>query len=129
MRLSIPEKGSDWNTVRDRLGEMSKDDVDWRDGRIAVFVFNPGEDVLNVAKDAYAMYQSENGLGAASAFPSLKRMEDDVVSMGLSLLNAPEGGCGNITSGGSKSIFLAVKTCREHARRGNCHAAIWPPGF
>lgn len=92
------------------------DDIDWRAGRIAVFVFHPGADVLEVAKDAYALFQSENGLGANSAFPSLKWMEREVVEMGLSLLNAPEGACGSMTSGGSESIFLAVKTCREQAR-------------
>ena len=116
MRHQMPNQGSDWRTIQARLHDIAKDDVKWRDGRTAVYVFNPGEDVLNVAKDAYAMFQSENGLGAASAFPSLKRMEDDVVSMGLGLLNAPDGACGNITSGGSESIMMAVRTCREQAR-------------
>ena len=95
---------------------MGADDARWRDLRTAVFVFHPGDDVLNVAKSAYAMYQSENGLGAGSAFPSLARMEADVVSIGLDLLNAPEGACGDMTSGGSESIFLALKTCRDQAR-------------
>ena len=53
---------------------------------------------------------------AGSAFPSLARMETDVVSIGLGLLNAPNGACGDMTSGGSESIFLALKTCRDQAR-------------
>ena len=95
--------------------DLGKGDVDWRSAKTAVYVFNAGEDVLQVAKEAYSLYQSENGLGPM-AFPSLKRMESEVISMGLSLLNAPEGGCGNMTSGGSESIFMAVKTCRDQAR-------------
>jgi glutamate/tyrosine decarboxylase-like PLP-dependent enzyme len=95
--------------------ELGKDDVDWRRGRTAVYVFNAGEDVLRVAREAYALYQSENALGPA-AFPSLARMEKDVVCVGLGLLNAPDGACGDMTSGGSESIFLAVKTCRDQAR-------------
>ena len=95
---------------------MGEDDARWRDLRTAVFVFHPGDDVLEVAKSAYAMYQSENGLGAGSAFPSLAKMEADVVSIGLSLLNAPDGACGDMTSGGSESIFLALKACRDQAR-------------
>ena len=95
---------------------MGADDARWRDLRTAVFVFHAGDDVLEVAKSAYATYQSENGLGAGSAFPSLARMEADVVSIGLDLLNAPEGACGDMTSGGSESIFLALKTCRDQAR-------------
>ena len=71
--------------------------------------------MLRVAHDAYALFQSENALGPL-AFPSLKRMEQEVVDIGLELLHAPEGACGNMTSGGSESIFLAVKTCRDEAR-------------
>jgi len=95
---------------------MGADDARWRDLRTAVFVFHAGDDVLEVTRSAYAMYQSENGLGAGSAFPSLARMEADVVSIGLDLLNAPDGACGDMTSGGSESIFLALKTCRDQAR-------------
>lgn len=112
---TMPEKGSSWEEVREALVHAGRDDVDWRDARTAVYVFNPGEDVMQVAKDAYALYQSENGLGLTGAFPSLKEMEDDVVSMGLHLLHAEKGACGNLTSGGTESIVLAVKACRDQA--------------
>jgi len=116
MRKSLPTQGTDWNTLSEQLDSFSADDVDWRRSRSAVFVFHAGDDVLDVGKQAYAKYQSENGLGAGSAFPSLARMESDVVDIGLELLSAPEGACGNMTSGGSESIFLALKTCRDQAR-------------
>ena len=70
--------------------------------------------MLEVAKEAYALYQSENALGPA-AFPSLKRMETEVVAMALDLLNGPTSGTGNITSGGTESIILAVKSARDEA--------------
>jgi sphinganine-1-phosphate aldolase len=110
----IPATGRSWEEVREALLEAGKNDVNWRDARTAVYVFNPGDDVMDVAKEAYALYQSENGLGPA-AFPSIREMEADVVNMGLHLLNAPEGACGNMTSGGTESIMLAVKTCRDEA--------------
>jgi sphinganine-1-phosphate aldolase len=111
----IPARGTEWNALRERLVALGANDVDWRNARTAVYVFHAGDDVLNVAKDAYALYQSENALGPG-AFPSLKRMEEEVVGMGLSLLHAPEGARGNITSGGTESIMLAVKTARDEAR-------------
>jgi len=114
-RVPLPEKGTAWPELRERMLELGSDDVDWRSARTAVYVFNAGEEVLRVAKEAYALYQSENALGPA-AFPSLKRMESEVVGMGLSLLHGPPGACGNMTSGGSESIFMAVKTCRDQAR-------------
>jgi len=114
-RTTLPERGSDWPSLRERMLSLGSRDADWRRARTAVYVFNAGDDVLAVAKEAYALYQSENAL-APMAFPSLRQMEDDVVAMGLSLLHAPVGARGSMTSGGTESILLAVKACREEAR-------------
>ena len=109
MRATLSPEGADWPSIQKRLGQMADDDIDWRAGRIAVFVFHPGNDVLDVAKDAYGMFQSENGLGAASAFPSLKKMEDDVVGMGLDLLHAPEDACVWLLRGGRRRAVGASR--------------------
>lgn len=114
MRTELPKSGSAWADLKTRMLDLGTNDVDWRHGRNGMYVFFAGEDVLSVAKEAYTMYMSENGLGPM-AFPSLGQMESDVISMGLSLLNAPENGAGSMTSGGTESIMLAVKTCRDHA--------------
>ena len=96
-RAELPQNGSDWESVRERLVALGARDANWRAGRLAVYVFHAGDDVLEVAKQAYALYQSENALGPM-AFPSLRQMESDVVGMGLSLLHAPEGARGSMTS-------------------------------
>ena len=115
-RTALPETGSDWQSLKARLEAAKAEDVDWRNGRAAVYVHYAGDDVLRVAKEAHSLYFSENALGAGSAFPSLRRLEADIVAMTLSLLNAPEEARGNVTSGGSESIFLAVKAARDWAR-------------
>ncbi|MBX3428707.1 MAG: aspartate aminotransferase family protein [Hyphomonadaceae bacterium] len=97
------------------MRDLARGDVKWRDGRTGMYIFNAGPEVEHVQKTAYAMFASENGLGPA-AFPSLAQMEREVVAAGLSLLNAPAGAAGSMTSGGTDSIFLAVKTARDHAR-------------
>ena len=89
-RPALPKSGTDWDSLRARMRALGEGDADWRSARTAVYIFNAGEDVLSVAKEAYAMYQSENGLGPL-AFPSLKRMEEEVVGIGLGLLGGPEG--------------------------------------
>jgi glutamate/tyrosine decarboxylase-like PLP-dependent enzyme len=91
-------------------------DVRWRDGKTAVYVFNAGTEVERVQKEAYALFMSENGLGPA-AFPSLKRMEEEVVGFGLNLLHGPDDATGVITSGGTDSITMAVKAARDFARK------------
>jgi glutamate/tyrosine decarboxylase-like PLP-dependent enzyme len=112
---NLPQHGSPWSELEQRMRAMAQDDVKWRDGRTGMYIFNAGEDVERVQKAAYAMFSAESGLGPA-AFPSLARMEREIVAAGLSLLNAPAGADGAMTSGGTESIFLAVKTARDHAR-------------
>ena len=114
-RIALPDHGTDWETLSARMDEMAAGDVRWRDGRTVVYVFNAGEDVARVQKEAYVRFMSENGLGPM-AFPSLARMEEEVVGMALTLLDAPDGAAGNMTSGGTDSITMAVKTARDRAR-------------
>ena len=111
----LPQAGESWDDIAAQMDAMSVRDVKWRDGRAAVYVFNAGEDIERVQKTAYARFSSENGLGPA-AFPSLARMEREVVGFGLGLLHAPKGAVGNMTSGGTDSILMAVKAARDFAR-------------
>ena len=113
-RTKLAATGSDWPSLRARMQELRRGDVDWQHGRAAVYVFNAGEDVLQVAREAYGLFQAENGLGPL-AFPSVRSMEEDIVDIGLDLLHGPDGACGNMTSGGTESILLAVKACRDQA--------------
>lgn len=116
MRSPLPDAGTPWTELKGRMSDYATGDVRWRDGKTAVYVFNAGPDVEQVQKEAYALFMSENGLGPA-AFPSLKRMEEEVVGFGLSLLHGPEGAAGAITSGGTDSITMAMKAARDHARK------------
>lgn len=113
--MSVPVDGLPWEAIEARMAAMAAGDVKWRDGRAAVYVFNAGEDVGRVKRAAYALFSEENGLGPG-AFPSLAQMEREVVRFGLELLNAPDGAAGAMTSGGTESIFLALKAARETAR-------------
>jgi len=118
-RKSLPETGIDWLALEREMLERGAGDARWREGRTAVYVFNAGEDVAAVQKAAYGQYMSENGLGPL-AFPSLRGMEAEVVDMALGLLHAPDGAAGAITSGGTDSITMAMKSARDWflAKRG-----------
>ena len=112
---TLPKTGLARAAIDRVLDEAGRGDVDWRDGRIAVYVHYAGEDVLEVAKSAYLKFFSENGLGPR-AFPSLARFEAEVIAMTLDLLHGAETGRGAMTTGGTESIFLAIKTARDFAR-------------
>lgn len=90
-------------------------DANWRSGRTFSLVYNPADAELERLQEAVAQeYLHENYLNPF-AFPSLLRMEQEVVAMAIDLFGAPGAG-GKLTSGGTESIFLAVQVAREHAR-------------
>lgn len=99
-------------TLRDLKGE----DVNWEDGRVWCLVYHAGEEISGFLKEAYTTYFSENALNP-TAFPSLKRMEGEVVSMATQLLGGDDYACGNMTTGGTESILMAIKTAREFAKK------------
>ncbi len=113
---TLSRHGTPWEELEAELREAGKDDVDWRNGRVPMFIHYAGDDVLEVAKRAYLMYFSENGLGQR-VFGSLARFEREVVEMGLGLLHGGPAARGAMTTGGTESIFLAVKAAREFARK------------
>lgn len=113
--MRIPQKGRDWDFLKAELEAAKKDDYSWRQGRMALYYYYLDEELKRVQQEAYAAYWTENNM-AHRAFPSLKRLESDVVEMGLSLLHAPPEATATFTSGGSESIFLALKTARDWAR-------------
>ena len=82
MLKAMPAAGRTWTELQDEMLERGKGDAKWREGKTAVYVFNAGEDVAQVQKEAYTMYMSENGLGPAAS-PSLRQMEEEVIGMGL----------------------------------------------
>ena len=113
--MKIPKTGSPRPDVMQRLEASRTHDADWKHAKTWSLVYNAGEDILEVTKDAYTRFFSENALNPM-AFPSLRRLEREVVAMTADLLNAPPGASGSMTSGGSESLLMAVKTAREWAR-------------
>ena len=114
----FPEKGLAWPEIEAALDAFRAGDVDWRRGRAPMYVFWASEELLEVTRNAYDRYFSENALGVR-AFPSLVRMEEEVVRMTADILDGDDRIRGNMTSGGTESVFLAVKTARDH-RRATC---------
>lgn len=111
----LPPTGRSWADLKADMEAMRADDADWRHGRTFSLVFWPGEEVAQVVREAYLLYFSENGLNP-SAFPSLRRMEQECVAMTAGLLGADARAAGSMTSGGTESILMAMKTARDWAR-------------
>lgn len=121
MRATLPEKGRPAQDVLDQMRSFKSADCDWPHGRAPLFVFKAGEELHELGRSAFFEYFSENALGGKRAFPSVKRMEDEVVEMALGLFRAPPDALGFMSTGGTESIVQAVQTCRDwnRARRGD----------
>ena len=124
MGTPFPRKGLDRAGVQAYLSEARKGDVDWREGKITGLVYFAGDDVVEVARDAYNMFFVENAIHPR-AWPSLQRLESEVVGMTSELLHGGDGAAGSMSSGGTESIFLAVKATRDW-NRANRPAAGTP---
>ena len=114
-QIPLPSQSQSKQAVLDTMKAARDHDVKWREGRVFSLVFNAGDEVGDMLKEAYNLYFSENGLNP-TAFPSLKKFETEVVSMVASLLNGDDDVVGNMTTGGTESLLMAVKTARDYAR-------------
>jgi glutamate/tyrosine decarboxylase-like PLP-dependent enzyme len=113
----IPERGVDRARLLESMAALKADagDADWAAGRSWSLVYYGGEEHTRFLQQVYGLYFSENGL-SPTAFPSLRKFEAEVVAMVLDLLAAPPDAGGTMTSGGTESILLAMKTYRDRAR-------------
>jgi glutamate/tyrosine decarboxylase-like PLP-dependent enzyme len=102
--------------VLDELAQLKVGDVDWKNGRVFSLAYFAGDDVLDLADRAYAMYSSSNGL-STDAFPSLRTIQSEVVSTVTRWVHGDAESAGFMTSGGTESILLAVEAARQRGRR------------
>ena len=114
-RSEFPTQGRAAAEVLQDLENAKIGDVDWRSGRTNLYVQFGGDDVLDVAKEASRIFFSENAHGTG-AFPSVVRLQADVLDWLLHLVNAGPFGDGCFTASGSESILMALKVARDWAR-------------
>ena len=111
----LPKNGRSKDDIISALKEYGTQDPAYKDGRTWSLVYYLGEEHTSLLQDAYNMYFSANGLNPM-AFKSLKQLESDIIRITADLLNGDENVCGVVTSGGTESCLLAVKTYRDYGK-------------
>lgn len=114
-QLQLPKEGVGRGELMLKLKSMKSGDIDWASGRMFSLIYNAGEEIRKIAREAFDLYFMENGL-SPFAFPSLKQLETEVIAMAAGLLGGDAETVGSFTCGGTESIFMAVKTARDWAR-------------
>jgi len=113
--MPLPEQGFSRDQIMQALSKFRTHDLSWRDGRVLAYVYDAGRDAENIVKEAFTQYLSENALDPTT-FPSTLQMERDIMRTTAELLRGDDQVVGNVTTGGTESIMLAVKTARDWAR-------------
>jgi sphinganine-1-phosphate aldolase len=113
--MQLPPQGRDADQVLADLDAMAGGDVDWHGGRVFSLAYFATEEIYRVARTANDRFLSTNALNLG-AFPSLRRMQSEVVGTVAGWLNGGERAAGFLTTGGTESILMAVKAARERGR-------------
>lgn len=111
-RFKFPKKGMSKDNVVAELASSQVHDVQWREGKTFSLVYHAGDEVNDLLMSAYILFFSQNALNP-TAFPSLRKLETEVVLMAADLLGGDNHVVGNMTSGGTESCLMAVKTARD----------------
>uniref|UniRef100_A0A0C9S997 Sphingosine-1-phosphate lyase n=1 Tax=Wollemia nobilis TaxID=56998 RepID=A0A0C9S997_9CONI len=120
-QTDLPKVGLGVKVIERLKVEKSKD-VQWQ-GKCSGTVYIGGSESdghFSLINEAYSMFAHTNPLHL-SVFPSIAQFEGEVVAMTASIFGGMEkisGGqvCGNMSSGGTESILLAVKTSRDYMK-------------
>jgi sphinganine-1-phosphate aldolase len=121
----LPAQGRPHEEVLKELEQLESHEQErWKQGRVSGAVYHGAEDHIGFVNRVYALHSQSNPLHA-DLWPSATKFEAEVVAMTAAMLGATEANvgqpsekhiCGSLSSGGTESIMLAMKTYRDWAR-------------
>ena len=111
--MKLDKKGVLAAELRETMRQMATEDKQWKERLAAGVSYPAGDDVLEVAQQAYIDFFSVNALYPRSSRARPVRARGDRDDGGPA---ARETAVGAISSGGTESNLLGVKSARDRAR-------------
>ena len=112
----IPSKGLNENQILEDLSKFSeRENETWKKGHVSGAVYYGENDLLQFFEKLYHLYSQTNALHP-DIWPSISKFEREIVAMSSSLMHGDENVRGAVSSGGTESILLAMKTYRDYFR-------------
>ena len=112
----LPETGRPREEILAEVAAMHEAEAPrWREGYASGAVYHGDEEHIAFLNQVYALHSQSNPLHP-DLWPSAAKFEAEIVAMTARMLNGPDSACGTLTSGGSESLLLAMKTYRDWAR-------------
>ena len=101
--------------ILDELESLAEKDLNPQSGKLFSHIYDHGiPELKRLTIDAYLKYIDKTMLDF-TVYPSILKMETDIVKFANKIFHNQEG-VGNYTYGGTESIILAMKACREYFR-------------
>ena len=119
----LPEQGLPRPDVLAEIDALQDEESSrWRDGYVSGAVYHGDHEHIDFLNQVYARCSQANPLHA-DLWPSVVKYEAEIVAMTGHMLGSAHVGeddevCGAVSSGGTESIMLAMKTYRDQAREG-----------
>ena len=121
----IPDQGRHPSEILNEMEAIAElEQVRWKEGYASGAVYHGDVDHINFLNRVYAMNSQSNPLHT-DLWPSSAKYESEITVMAARMLGAEPTAdrsdadqqiCGVVTSGGTESILLAMKTYRDWAR-------------
>ncbi len=117
MGVRLPENGYDKDSILKELEEVTKEDLNPLTGKMFGHSYETGDNILReLSMKVYKAFMHKTMLDF-TVYPSLVKLENEIVSMVLSIMHGEENSTGSFTYGGTESIMLATKASREYFRK------------
>jgi glutamate/tyrosine decarboxylase-like PLP-dependent enzyme len=113
----LPETGRDRTEILHEMESMrDHEEMQWRDGFVSGAVYHGDQEHIDFLNKVYTIHSQSNPLHA-DVWPSTTKFEAEIVAMTAHMLSGDgQDICGTLSSGGTESILLAMKTYRDWAR-------------
>lgn len=115
---SLPHSGESYDKIKSLMEELAnKEKSKWQDGFASGTVYHGKKDHIDFLNEIYALNSQANPLHS-DIFPSATKYEAEIIAMTAKMLGSHKTQdtiCGSVSSGGSESIMLAMKTYRDFA--------------
>ncbi len=116
----FPKQGYAKGDVLDKLDELKQEMVPVEGGRFGMYSLKGNEDIQDIVEQAALKFFSFNALFTFMNKPA-GQIEDELIEMIREIFHGSDDMRANFTTGGSESIYCAMKAMRDWARETMPH--------
>ncbi len=112
-RMELPKKGLSQEEVLSEMGKLDQlASTEWDKGWVSGALYYSSPKLTKLTTAVFQRYVWSNPLHP-DIFPQIRKMEAEVVQWTVNLFHGGSEGCGIMTSGGTESIMMAMRSYRE----------------